>query len=113
MQEYIVRNNHMTKPLPCINTQQRAAKTISKVQQTLVFFTALFPQFIQAEQPLLPQFFILTATSLTNAFIFIFAYALAGYNFKNKLLPMLNSGLISKITASLFLCFATVLAVTK
>jgi threonine/homoserine/homoserine lactone efflux protein len=81
--------------------------------KALVFFTALFPQFIKAEQPLLPQFFILTTTSLTNAFIFTFAYALAGYNFKNKLQPMLNSGLLSKVTASLFLCFATVLAVTK
>ena len=29
-------NNHMTKALPCINTQQTAAKTISKDQQTLV-----------------------------------------------------------------------------
>jgi hypothetical protein len=30
-------NNHMTKALPCINTQQTAAKTISKDQQTLDF----------------------------------------------------------------------------
>jgi hypothetical protein len=28
-------NNHITKTLPCINTQQTAAKTISKVQQPL------------------------------------------------------------------------------
>ena len=29
----------MTKALPCINTQQTAAKTISKDQQTLEFFS--------------------------------------------------------------------------
>jgi len=81
--------------------------------KALVFFTALFPQFIQAKQALLPQFLILTATSLANAFIFTFAYVLAGYNFKNRLVSMLNSGLLSKVTATLFLCFATVLAVTK
>jgi len=36
MQEHIVLNNHMTKALPCINTQQKAAKTISKNHQTLI-----------------------------------------------------------------------------
>jgi hypothetical protein len=36
MQEHIVQNNHMTKALPCINTQKTAAKTISKGQQTLL-----------------------------------------------------------------------------
>jgi hypothetical protein len=29
-------NNHMTEALPCINPQQKAAKTTSKDQQTLV-----------------------------------------------------------------------------
>lgn len=81
--------------------------------KALVFFTALFPQFIQTDQALLPQFLILTATSLLNAFLFTFAYALAGHNLKNKLLPLLNNGIFSKVTAALFLCFATMLAVTK
>jgi len=81
--------------------------------KALVFFTALFPQFIQADQALLPQFLILTTTSLVNAFIFTFAYVIAGYKLKNKLLPMLNSGLLSKVTAMIFMGFATVLAVAK
>jgi len=81
--------------------------------KALVFFTALFPQFIQADKALLPQFLILTSTSLANAFLFTFAYALAGNNFKNKLLPMLNSGLLGKITATLFFGFAAVLATAK
>ena len=34
--KHIVLNNHTTKALPCINTQQTAAKTISKDQQTLM-----------------------------------------------------------------------------
>jgi len=36
-----VLNNHMTKALPCMNTQQIAIKTISKVQQTLGTFQLL------------------------------------------------------------------------
>jgi len=31
----------MTKALPCINTQQKAAKTISKDQQTHVFYCSI------------------------------------------------------------------------
>ncbi len=81
--------------------------------KALVFFTALFPQFINAGMPLLPQFLILTGTSLANAFLFTFIYALAGYRFKNKLLPMLNSGRLSKITATLFFGFAALLATAK
>ncbi len=81
--------------------------------KALVFFTALFPQFIHADKALLPQFLILTSTSLANAFLFTYAYALAGYNFKNKLLPMLNSGLLGKITAILFFAFAMILATAK
>jgi len=81
--------------------------------KALVFFTALFPQFIQTNEALLPQFVLLTATSLTNAFIFTFAYAFAGYKLKNKLLPLLNSGVLSKSTSVMFLGFAAVLATTK
>jgi len=81
--------------------------------KALVFFTALFPQFIQADKALIPQFLLLTTTSLINAFIFTFAYAFAGYKLKNKLLPLLNSGALSKVTAMMFLGFATVLAVAK
>lgn len=81
--------------------------------KALVFFTALFPQFIQAEQALLPQFLILTTTSLANAFIFTYAYAFAGYKLKIKLLPLLNNGVLSKVTAMMFMGFASVLAVAK
>jgi len=81
--------------------------------KALVFFTALFPQFIQTNEALLPQFVLLTATSLTNAFIFTFAYAFAGYKLKKRLLPLLNNGGLSKVTAVMFMGFATVLAVAK
>ena len=50
--------------------------------KALVFFSALFPQFIQTKQVLLPQFLILTSSSLLNAFIFTSAYAHAGYKLK-------------------------------
>jgi len=81
--------------------------------KALVFFTALFPQFIDPQAPLLSQFLILTGTSLANAFLFTFAYALAGYNFKSKLLPLLNNGWLGRITAMLFFSFAAMLSATR
>ncbi len=79
----------------------------------LVFFTALFPQFIQPDAPLLPQFALLAGTSLTNAFLFTSAYALLGCKFKRRLTPLISKGWISKITGSLFLSFASALALMK
>jgi threonine/homoserine/homoserine lactone efflux protein len=41
----------------------------------ILFFTALFPQFIASGHPLLPQFLILTATFMVLSFISLTAYA--------------------------------------
>jgi len=77
--------------------------------KALVFFSALFPQFIQINDPLLPQFLLLAGTSLSNAFIFTFGYALVAFKFKQRLLPAINSGKVSKLTGGLFIGFAGVL----
>lgn len=44
----------------------------------LIYFGALFPQFIAYDQPLTAQFLILTLTFLATDLIWMFAYALAG-----------------------------------
>jgi len=81
--------------------------------KALVFFTALFPQFINTKGALIPQFILLAGTSLVNAFCFTFAYALVGFHFKAKLVPAMNKGWLAKVTGSLFLTFASLLAVAK
>lgn len=81
--------------------------------KALVFFTALFPQFIDTKAALIPQFTLLAGTSLVNAFSFTFAYALVGFHFKAKLVPAMNKGWLGKVTGSLFLTFASLLAVAK
>ena len=43
---FVMWNNHMTKAQSCINTQQNAAKTISKDQQPLVNYEANFGAFL-------------------------------------------------------------------
>jgi homoserine/homoserine lactone efflux protein len=81
--------------------------------KALVFFTALFPQFISPQAPLLPQFLLLAGTSLVNAFVFTFGYALMAHQFKNKLLPVINNGWLGRISGTLFLGFAAALAIAR
>ena len=81
--------------------------------KALVFFSALFPQFIQANAPLWPQFLLLTGTSLCNAFIFTYAYALLAFGCKKHLIKAVNSGWLGRITGSLFIGFAAVLATSR
>ena len=44
----------------------------------LIYFSALFPQFITYHQPLLAQFLVLTLTFLVTDLIWMFIYAIAG-----------------------------------
>ena len=81
--------------------------------KALVFFTALFPQFINSTSPLLPQFLLLAGTRLSNAFIYTFGYARLAHRFKSRLLPIINHGWLGPITGSLFLVFALMLAMTN
>ena len=81
--------------------------------KALVFFTALFPQFINVEQPVLEQFLLLTSTSLFNAFAFTFGYALLAFKLKGRLSVVINNGWLGRITGSLFIGFATALALAK
>ena len=68
------------------NSGQRQGKGKSFVQGVLValsnpkavlFFTALFPQFVDVTRPIAIQFFILTATFMLFSFLVLIVYALS------------------------------------
>jgi homoserine/homoserine lactone efflux protein len=44
----------------------------------LIYFGALFPQFISYDRPVAPQFLVLTTTFLLTDFIWMYIYAVAG-----------------------------------
>lgn len=48
--------------------------------KAILFFTALFPQFLKADQPVLPQFFILTATFAICTVVSHTAYTLLAHH---------------------------------
>lgn len=80
--------------------------------KALVFFSALFPQFINPESAVLPQFVILMIISLSNAFIFTSAYVLIAFRFKEHFTSTMSKRWIGKTTGSLFIGFAGMLFVS-
>ncbi len=51
----------------------------------ILFFSALFPQFINTAQPLVPQFIVLTAIFTALSFVTLVAYAYLAHSFKDLL----------------------------
>ncbi len=78
--------------------------------KALVFFSALFPQFIQPEYAVLPQFLLLAGTSLCNAFIFTSVYVLVAFRFRQYFLSSVSQRWVGKTTGSIFVGFAAALA---
>ena len=62
--------------LPAGRIFRNAATATALNPQSIIFFVAFMPQFIQSNQPLIPQFVILIATFVGLAFFNALAYAL-------------------------------------
>jgi threonine/homoserine/homoserine lactone efflux protein len=77
--------------------------------KALVFFSALFPQFIQPAQPILPQFLLLAGTSLCNAFVFTSVYVLVAFRFRQYFLSTIGQRWVGKTTGGIFIGFAAAL----
>lgn len=77
--------------------------------KALVFFSALFPQFIQPNDPVLPQFLLLAGTSLCNAFIFTSVYVVVAFRFRQYFLSAVGQRWVGKTTGGIFVGFAAAL----
>lgn len=110
---------------PIVHDQLKAAEPVSSQRvlwnsfviaisnpKGLIYFGALFPQFISYQNPIAPQFLLLTITFLVTDLIWMFVYAIAG----NKIMQWLKnpkhhmwfntmSGLVL-IIAALFMAFS-------
>tara|TARA_R110001583_G_scaffold12102_3_gene53900 strand:+ start:69 stop:683 length:615 start_codon:yes stop_codon:yes gene_type:complete len=80
--------------------------------KALVFFSALFPQFIEPSQAILPQFLLLAGTSLCNAFIFTSVYVLVAFRFRQYFLSAIGQRWVGKTTGGIFVGFAAALLVS-
>lgn len=71
----------------------------------LLFFTALFPQFISAALPLMPQFYWLTSTYMALSFCTLLAYALLATRARHVFQRPLVAVWCHRIVGMLFITF--------
>lgn len=78
--------------------------------KAIVFLTALFPQFINVEQTLIPQFSILIITLMSFSFFFLMVYAFGAQRMKIWLNRPDRITLFSRTSGSIFIGFGLLLA---
>jgi threonine/homoserine/homoserine lactone efflux protein len=78
--------------------------------KAIVFLTALFPQFLVLEEPLLLQFSILIATLMFFSFVFLMVYALLAHKAKFWLMQPQRMKMFGRVSGSIFVSFGALLA---
>ncbi len=81
--------------------------------KAIVFLTALFPQFLNVEEALLPQFSILIATLMFFSFLFLMGYAMLAERTKGWLGNSTRMTTFNRATGSVFVGFGVLLAASS
>jgi len=75
----------------------------------ILFFTALFPQFVTAQAPLLPQFFALTGIFMTLSFFTLVGYALVASRARSLLFKPGVVKWLNRVVGAVFISFGAAL----
>ena len=81
--------------------------------KAIVFLTALFPQFINVDRALIPQFTILITTLMGLSFAFLMLYSLLAHNTRVWLGKPNRLKFVNCASGSIFIGFGTLLAVSS
>ncbi|MCG8566381.1 MAG: LysE family translocator [Desulfobacterales bacterium] len=81
--------------------------------KAIVFLTALFPQFIQAQAPLVPQFSLLIAVLMCFSFFFLMAYGILAHRARSWFVRPGRGRWIQRISGSAFIGFSLLLATSS
>jgi threonine/homoserine/homoserine lactone efflux protein len=81
--------------------------------KAIVFLTALFPQFVNMNEAIVPQFSMLIVTLMTFSFSFLMFYALIAHNAKNWLTKPNRINAVNRTSGSIFIGFGILLATSS
>ena len=81
--------------------------------KAIVFLTALFPQFVDIDAPLVPQFSMLIITLMLFSFSFLMFYALLAHKAKSWLAKSLRAKWVTRTSGSIFIGFGILLAASS
>ncbi|MCG8614748.1 MAG: LysE family translocator [Desulfobacterales bacterium] len=81
--------------------------------KSIVFLTALFPQFISIDHALIPQFSALILTLMSFSFFFLMAYAILAHQAKNWLTRPSRRQWMNRASGSLFVGLGLLMAASS
>ena len=81
--------------------------------KAIVFLTALFPQFVNMNAALVPQFSMLIATLMLFSFSFLMFYAVLAHSAKNWLTKPNRIKAVNRTSGSIFIGFGILLATSS
>ena len=98
------------EPTPSRQALYREAfLTAATNPKAVLFFTALFPQFVNAQAALVPQFFILTGIFMGISYTAHMSYALLASRAKGFLLRPALAKWMNRVVGTVFISFGTLL----
>ena len=81
--------------------------------KAIIFLTALFPQFVNINEALIPQFSMLIATLMIFSFSFLMFYALLAHKVKTLLIKPHRIKVFNRTSGSIFVGLGVLLAVSS
>jgi threonine/homoserine/homoserine lactone efflux protein len=81
--------------------------------KSIIFFTALFPQFIQTSAPIVPQFFVLTLTFVGCALLAHATYILVARSARARLTAGKSLRVLQRASGALFMSLGLALLAVK
>ncbi|EDK28872.1 putative threonine efflux protein [Vibrionales bacterium SWAT-3] len=81
--------------------------------KAIVFYSALFPQFIEVEHSIIPQFILLTLTFTSSSFLALLTYALVTKKLKFLLIKEKVRATLNKVTGGIFIGFGLSLIISN
>ena len=81
--------------------------------KAIMFLTALFPQFLNVEAPLMPQFLMLIAILMFFSFFFLMCYALAADRVRSWFNRPKGTAIVHRTSGAVFVGFGILLAASS
>jgi len=88
---------------------REAFLTAATNPKAILFFTALFPQFVNAQAPMVPQFFILTGIFMCISYLTHMSYAMLASRAKGFLLKPALAKWMNRVVGAVFISFGGLL----
>lgn len=112
IRQWNVTSNVFNKEIEPVNNHQQKGKAFIQGMlvaisnpKAILFFTALFPQFIDLTKPVVIQFFVLTITFMVYSFIILVGYAVGARSVKDWFAKGNRAMWFDRISGTIFIAF--------